>query len=427
MSVLNKAITHVMGELPSIILQKIVARKLHEAGIVMPADSLVAFTKHILSRNQGSFIFNDGSNDERSVSLIFTEEDAREIEEITSGFMGQIPNLIESTTKEASKKLFRSLVLKWDREHEAQLLELEQFCAGLEDRWGEGFNYLRMLLTSCREMGNEASRRYRRSNARKFLHRRWVMERLHVRACQVSDEIICLLENGFADGAMARWRTLHEVSVVASLIADGDEDLAERYILHDAVEVARQAKDYEDTQVPLGAKSLSSRQRKVIDAEYAAVIARFGPEFSNPYGWASKHLQQKKPTFKDLQIAAGSAGSSSSYKLASFNVHAGARNLFFNLSSIGDEFVPIAGRSNAGLREPGELTAYALMLVTSLYIDPGSDLDSIVMMNSMLKIRDAVPRALRRSERELAKDDRTLRAGLSRKTRSAKKKGRTEA
>lgn len=64
----------------------------------------------------------------------------------------------------------------------------------------------------------------------------------------------------------------------------------------------------------------------------------------------------KKPTFKDLQEAADRTEFSSFYKLASFNVHASARSLFFNLASMGSSEVLLAGRSNAGLTEPGERT-----------------------------------------------------------------------
>lgn len=56
----------------------------------------------------------------------------------------------------------------------------------------------------------------------------------------------------------------------------------------------------------------------------------------------------KKPTFKDLQEAADRTEFSS--------VHASARSLFFNLASMGSSEVLLAGRSNAGLTEPGERT-----------------------------------------------------------------------
>lgn len=410
MRALQKEIRQTVSKVPEAVLRKMLAQKVEEAGASMPPEALDSLTKHILSRKEGGFVWDDGSGEDRTVSLAFSAADVKELEDEMARIYGELPSLVDSTTQWASKKLFRSLTLKWGAEHAAQLDELDQFRSDLEDRWGDGLNYLRMLLTSFREMGRNASRRFSRSKAKSYRYRRWVLERLHVRACQVSDEIICLLENGFADGAMARWRTLHEISVAASLIADGDEDLAERYILHDAVEVKRQANDYNESQVPLGARPLGKRQSKSIETDYANVIARFGPTFARPYGWASKHLNQKKPTFKDLQFAAGRADSSSYYKLASFNVHAGARNLFFNLSSIGDDVMLISGRSNAGLSEPGELTAHALALVTSLYADSGSNLDRIMLMNCLLQIRDAVAPSLRKAERQLARDEHALRS-----------------
>src|SRR5206468_2797969 len=91
----------------------------------------------------------------------------------------------------------------------------------LEARWGKGFDLLRMLLTICRELGQDSAKRLRKSRAHKNRVLRSLMVRLHARACQITAEIITLMENGFADGAMARWRTLYEVGVVATVIADG--------------------------------------------------------------------------------------------------------------------------------------------------------------------------------------------------------------
>ena len=64
--------------------------------------------------------------------------------------------------------------------------------------------------------------------------------KLHARACQITEEVICLLGGGFADGAMARWRSIHEISAV-SLIEEHGEGLAERYRLHEVVELRRRA------------------------------------------------------------------------------------------------------------------------------------------------------------------------------------------
>ena len=42
-----------------------------------------------------------------------------------------------------------------------------------------------------------------------------VQTRLHARACQIAREVLTLLYAGFAEGAMARWRALHELAVLS--------------------------------------------------------------------------------------------------------------------------------------------------------------------------------------------------------------------
>jgi len=57
-------------------------------------------------------------------------------------------------------------------------------------------------------------------------------------------EIAVLLRSGYADGAHARWRTLHEISVVAALLKEHGEELAERWWCHVAVESLRGANQF---------------------------------------------------------------------------------------------------------------------------------------------------------------------------------------
>src|SRR5260370_36714366 len=103
-----------------------------------------------------------------------------------------------------------------------------------------------MMLTMSRELGDSVNREIRQSpDASSRRHLIDVLARSHARACQIVEEILCLLECGLSDGAMARWRTLHEVAVVASFVATHGEDLAERYVSHQAVESKRAADDYQ--------------------------------------------------------------------------------------------------------------------------------------------------------------------------------------
>jgi hypothetical protein len=276
-----------------------------------------------------------------------------------------------------------------------------------------------MLLAAVRELGHEAVKRFRRSKSKGHLRRRFVLVRLHVRACQVADEIISLLENGFANGAMARWRTLHELDVVATLIEDGDEELARRYIDHDTVEVKKQADDYDKTQVPLGYAPIPLRERKRIEKKHADVIHRYGKAFTTDYGWAAAHLNAARPTFQLLQEAANQSGMNTYYKLANFNVHAGARAMFFSLAGMGTNML-LAGRSNVRLAEPCQNTAFTLVRITSALVGRAKDLDRVIEIKAIITIRDAIPEVLYRADNKLRRDE--AKAQRERKRKMARRR-----
>jgi hypothetical protein len=142
-----------------------------------------------------------------------------------------------------------------------------------------------MLLTMVREWTGNAHERERTRRKHKNKQLRQILIRLLVRGCQVTDEIICLLENGFSDGAMARWRTLHEIAVVAAVISQHGASLAERYVDHQAVESKRAMEKYLLCYQDLGFRPLPGREQKKIRKAYDRVIAKYGPSFKTDYGW----------------------------------------------------------------------------------------------------------------------------------------------
>jgi hypothetical protein len=261
------------------------------------------------------------------------------------------------------------------------------------------------------ELGEEAFKRLRKSKARKNRTLRSVLLRLHARACQVSSEIITLMENGFADGAMARWRTLHEIVVVASVITDGGEELAEKYVKHEIVESKAEMDEFERCHVALGYKPISKREKQQVLKAYDAAIQTYGKTFASTYGWAADYLNLKKPILRDLENAAEHSHMRSYYKFASQNVHAGAKRLTYQLGSIsnGDDMPILVGSSNTGLEEPGQNTAISIMQITALLNDERvTNLDVIVQSKMLLLLCDDIARAFTRTARKLQRDEAAL-------------------
>lgn len=60
-----------------------------------------------------------------------------------------------------------------------------------------------------------------------FLH--YSLKSNYVRACQIYAEILCLLKNGFANGAFARWRSLYELLVVSEFLMKYGEETAKAF------------------------------------------------------------------------------------------------------------------------------------------------------------------------------------------------------
>jgi hypothetical protein len=84
-----------------------------------------------------------------------------------------------------------------------------------QEKWGIAFDKLRALLEAAMELGGEFNQQYEREAAKQNDYLFDALRRLHARACLLANETLWMMEGGFASGAMARWRTLHEVAVIA--------------------------------------------------------------------------------------------------------------------------------------------------------------------------------------------------------------------
>lgn len=175
---------------------------------------------------------------------------------------------------------------------------------------------------------------------------------IHLRACQQYDEIICLITNGFADGALARWRSLYELSVIAYFIAEKGEAVAESFISravsNDRYDWAKAADCFKDTY-----KHIS----------FADILRNCNYETSN---------------WKGI------------YNTANKLVHASPQGTFDRLGR-GDSsnIIPI-GRSDYGLKLPAEAAALSLNVINEIFLSLFPNGKSALAINYINKWTDII-------------------------------------
>jgi hypothetical protein len=409
MDILQQSLDQFMASLPELFIEKLISKKLRDHGIRAPKSLPGKIAKHIRSGNTEPFTYKGGAQ-AGNIRLALTEADADEMTHSLEAFCEkQLPQVFYEVAGRVSKTILKKLKSSWAQEQALQESDLSGFHERLEIRWGKPLGELRMLLTMAREWGQWANARHKCSKSTGKIVLRDILTRQHVRACQVTDEILCLLENGFADGAMARWRTLHEIAVVAAVISRHGEDIAQRYLAHQAVESKRAMNKYLDCCQQLGYRPLPARQVKTIEKAYDAAIAKYGEAFKSDYGWAAEHLKKKRPTFADLEAEAGRAEMRSHYQMGNDNVHAGIKSMYVRLGLVGNYDGLLAGRSNGGLMEPGQNAAHTLTQISNVVCLSEPNLDDLVVAEMVRRLRDEIPRSFHDADKRLRRDDKAYR------------------
>jgi len=391
-------------DLPRKIGLQVVSEKLQSLGIYteVRAESLIT---SILAGE--THIEWDDEGIDAELTIDFIDADLARIDEIFKRVRDDLPELVSSVVDKLASGWVKSYRRDWRAYRPYEEDEFELFRQRLEGRWGKGFDALRMLLATCRDFGATAIQRRRKSRAKKGRIQRKALIALHARGCQITAEVICLMENGYADGAMARWRTLHELTIVAFLIEEGGDELAARYLAHRAVDQYKEMKAYIESCPRIGDKPLSKREIASITNHYESAIAAFGPEFRHEYGWAAHVIpRNSNPKFIHLEKAAGKAAMRSYYKFASHNVHAGASGIMVRLSTHHGPHKLIAGASNTGFWEPGQNTAFSIVQLTSTLHQPPYHLDGLTTMKAIVELRDAVSPALAAADRKIGREER---------------------
>jgi len=263
---------------------------------------------------------------------------------------------------------------KWARQHIRELAELRReplsrFEERLLIHWRKPLTMFEAVLELSMQLGETYNRVHRRSAARRQDFVLEVLTRLHARALLTASEVLALLRTGHASAANARWRTMHEISVVAQFLSNHGAATAERYLLFDLITREKAARNYQGFAVRLGERPLSKRTLQRLRAARARLERRFGKQFSDgDQGWAAADFNHKRPvTIRDLEEDVALPHVRPRYLMASHPVHAGPRGVVWSLEEWPTGVLP-AGPSNSGLVDPAAGTLVTLNQVNATLV-----------------------------------------------------------
>jgi hypothetical protein len=378
---------------------RIIKRKLEQEGIILSEDQVASFEKQL----QGIDI---NSSESENISIELDDEQLQklkiadnesyvidigdsevEIEEIKSKFLKRTKEAFPELINELSDSLLESLNERRKSFLRDRKRDKREFENRLRKQWKTPLDLFEMHLYIALEAGDEYNQEFRQRASEDQDHVFEVLTRLHARACQICSEILTLLRSGHADGAHARWRTLHEIAVVGFFVKSRGEETAEKYLLHEAIESFKAAELDRMYAEIIGYQSVSYEEYRHIEKTYKELIARFGPAYRNEYGWAASELNKDRPSFRDIEEEVGLDYLRPFYKLASHNVHANPKGIFFKLGLYNNNRdILLAGPSNTGLTDPAHSAAISLGQITTNLLTMDSNLDRLVICNMLLKL-----------------------------------------
>ncbi|MDE0190460.1 MAG: DUF5677 domain-containing protein [Gammaproteobacteria bacterium] len=381
------------------IVLELVLQKLGDQGIDCETFPVEQFYDYLALGNGDDFRWDYEGSENSEASVELTSDDEETLQRQLDDLVRNGEDIFQDALWSGAKALVRAFVKEYDEYEVGEDVELYAFRRSIEYRWGKPLNLFRVMLASAHDIYLDHSNSLSRSRAKKGLHLREALLGIQARALRTSTAVLVLLENGLADDAYARWRTLYELSVVSAFLSLNGDQAAERYLDHECVSLKKRM----DKELSWGAKDIPKRQQRDFNRAYEAALKKYGDDFSKDYGWACPFLtetQRKSPRFIHLEESIIGKHVVPPYKEASFQVHAGRAGLL-GLSSLDN--TEVAGRSEAGIEIPLMHSALCLMKTTNLLMYHGPSMD-LVILHAMMVLEKRIAREATKIARELHKE-----------------------
>lgn len=191
----------------------------------------------------------------------------------------------------------------------------------------------------------------------------YALSSVAARSNAIGHEISALLRAALPNGAQARWRTLHELQVVACVLHGGGVETSARYNEHRWVKFAEDRK-YADPKPPWDGETPEAAVKRLVE--------KYGPAFAKNYGWAETEVRRRlgsdaPVTWPSLvRLADLSESHRQNVKMAHHLVHADSLGV---LHLVGSDGLLNSGARLEGIPELVALTATTLIDTMEVLVD----------------------------------------------------------
>lgn len=310
--------------------------------------------------------------------------DERVISDIAAQVLEQLLPRLTSFMLKTYKRLAPKALRRQQKEDSG-------FCSRNCRRWRKAFDMLEIMWMISQEVGSKLNDAHRPQAA---LDKNYLFEALtylHARSLLVTREVICLMRGGFADGAMSRWRTLHELATTALFLQKHGVEVAHRYLASHFFNSYRAAEQLNVYAERANLEPFPAHEIDSMRANCEAYASRFGDEMWTDYGWSASTLGVRRPTFALIEKNVGLDHWRPRYKWASQHTHGPHRPTHALLGMAeSKEQVLLVGQSNSGMVDPIQMTAITLTTVSSALFLMQPKIDNVVAVQVLSSLSNEI-------------------------------------
>jgi hypothetical protein len=321
----------------------------------------------------------------RQVKKEFDGTDEEFQEKIKSKFPELLTDL-RNTFSQGLITFYKTKILDELRQKESDFNER------LFNEYKEGFDYLQIFIDLNKYLGKQFLNELEGQTPEDDKLKLNVLFRLHGRACQVATEIQTLLKFGYSDGAHARWRTLHEISVIFNLLIENDNLLTEMFVNFEYIEKLKRAKNSNEHLEKINWRPIDDETISELEQKAEVLKNRYGNDFAKNYGWTLNIIPNGRDrNFKKIEELVGLDYLRPFYSWACENVHSGMDGVS-NRMSLHDSskvsYLMFSGPSQYGLADPAQFTTYSLILITSSLISLNESYENLVVQSLLEELHE---------------------------------------